>query len=123
MKEIVGNLVVTDLQKYLQKPVLPLTPNNESIADQVNEFSKSIPYDFNRVRRSVIDAYEGIFSFCEVSISIIYFILAAITAKNKDIGKQRLVQFESEAGHESQIAIINADSLAKHNEVIRENYF
>jgi len=68
MKEIVGNLVVTDLQKYLQKPVLPLTPNHESIADQVNEFSKSIPYDFNRVRRSVIDAYDGIFSFCEVSI-------------------------------------------------------
>jgi hypothetical protein len=61
MKEIVGNLVVTDLQKYLEKPHLPLTPNNESVTDAINEFSKRIPHDFNRVRRSVIDAYEGLF--------------------------------------------------------------
>jgi hypothetical protein len=59
MREIVGHLVVTDLPKYLQKRRLPLIPNNESIADAVNEFPKRIPHDFNRVPRSAIDAYEG----------------------------------------------------------------
>jgi hypothetical protein len=59
MKEIVGNLVVTDIQKYLEKLSDPLTSRNESVANAINEFSKTIPYDFNRVRRSVIDAYEG----------------------------------------------------------------
>jgi hypothetical protein len=54
-------LVVTDLQKYLEKPPIPLTATGEALANTVNEFSKRISYDFNRVRRSVIDAYEGIF--------------------------------------------------------------
>ncbi len=57
--EIVGNLVVTDIQKYLEKPYVPLTPKDEAIADAVNAFSKTVTHDFNRVRRSVIDAYEG----------------------------------------------------------------
>ena len=59
MKQSVGNLVVTDLQKYLEKPPVSNTLNNQLVADAVNEFSKRIPYDFNRVRKSVIDAYEG----------------------------------------------------------------
>jgi hypothetical protein len=60
MKEVVGNLVVTDLQKYLLKP-LP-SPSRQSFADVANEVSKQKSYDFNRVRKSVVDAYEGIFS-------------------------------------------------------------
>jgi hypothetical protein len=59
MKEVVGNLVVTDLQKYLQKP-FP-SPSRQSFADVVNEVSKRKSYDFNRVRKSVVDAYEGIY--------------------------------------------------------------
>ena len=72
MKEVVGNLVVTDLQKYLEKSQDPPSATNESLADAVNELSKRISYDFNRVRRSIIDAYEGnlvhqgILSFCSV---------------------------------------------------------
>lgn len=62
MKEIVGNLVVTDLQKYLEKPLTPLTASNEMLADARNELSKKISFDFQRVRRSIIDAYEGNFS-------------------------------------------------------------
>jgi hypothetical protein len=123
MKEIVGNLVVTDLQNYLHKSDHPLAPNNESIANEVNGLSQTIPYDFNRVRSSVIDAYEGIISFCKVYISMIYFILAAVTLKNKDLGKEKLVKFESEAGLGSQVLIVNADALQKESEVIRENCF
>ena len=59
MKEVVGNLVVTDLQKYLERCPDPPSATNESLADAVNELSKRISYDFNRVRRSIIDAYEG----------------------------------------------------------------
>ena len=59
MREVVGNLVVTDLQKYLVKSPLPRSPDDEELADKVNELSKMLSYDFNRVRRSVIDAYEG----------------------------------------------------------------
>ena len=59
MKEVVGNLVVTDLQKYLEKPSTALTGSNEMLADARNELSKKISFDFQRVRRSIIDAYEG----------------------------------------------------------------
>lgn len=59
MKEPVGNLVVTDLQKYLEKPKLSSTSTNETLAEAVNELSKRLSYNFNQVRRSVIDAYEG----------------------------------------------------------------
>lgn len=68
MKEVVGNLVVTDLQKYLLKPLLPSTSNNQSFADVVIEASKIKSYDFNRVRKSVIDAYEGRYSLNEIHI-------------------------------------------------------
>ena len=40
----------------------PITANSEALANAINELSKMIPYDFNRVRKSVVDAYEGIFS-------------------------------------------------------------
>jgi hypothetical protein len=75
MKEVVGNLVVTDLQKYLEKPPDLPSATNEPLADAVNELSKRISYDFNRVRRSIIDAYEGkslhrvILSCCASSLS------------------------------------------------------
>ncbi len=61
MKEVVGNLVVTDLQKYLPVHHFLSTSNNGSIDDETKESKKLLSYDFNRVRRSVIDAYEGIF--------------------------------------------------------------
>jgi hypothetical protein len=59
MREVVGNLVVTDLQKYLEKPAKPRNMNNEALADALNDLSKRMSFDFNRVRRSIIDAYEG----------------------------------------------------------------
>lgn len=58
MKEPVGNLVVTDLQKYLEKSKIQSSANNQVLNDSINEFSRS-PYEFNRIRPSVIDAYEG----------------------------------------------------------------
>jgi hypothetical protein len=61
MKEVVGNLVVTNLQKYLPANHFLSTPNHESTDDKAKEPKKLLPYDFNRIRRSVIDAYEGIF--------------------------------------------------------------
>ena len=61
MKEIIGNLVVTDLQEYVEKSSLPLTTHDQSISEAVNDFSKTIPYNFNHIRKSVIDAYEGSF--------------------------------------------------------------
>ena len=61
MKEIIGNLVVTDLQEYVEKSALPLTTHDQSISEAVNDFSKTIPYNFNHIRKSVIDAYEGSF--------------------------------------------------------------
>jgi len=63
MQEVVGNLVVTDLQKFLDKPLRPLSSAGGALADAVNELTKIIPYDFNRIRKSVVDAYEGISSF------------------------------------------------------------
>jgi hypothetical protein len=63
MQEVVGNLVVTDLQKFLDKPLRPLSSTSGALADAVNELTKIIPYDFNRIRKSVVDAYEGISSF------------------------------------------------------------
>ena len=87
MTEVVGNLVVTDLQKYLLSSSI------------VPEVSKNVTYDFNRVRRSVIDAYE-----------------ATLTSKDPNLGKKKLVQFENEAGQDressdSQVAIINRDAI------------
>ncbi|CAF1244784.1 unnamed protein product [Rotaria sordida] len=104
MKEPVGNLVVTDLQKYLEKPRVPLTSNDEALAEAVNELSKRLPYDFNRVRRSVIDAYE-----------------AVLASQDKEVGQRKLTIFESETCQTeslngSQITIINADSLALEHE-------
>jgi len=58
MKEVIGNLVITDIQKYLDKSHDP-SSIGAALANAVNELSKTTPYDFNRVRRSVIDAYEG----------------------------------------------------------------
>ncbi|CAF3276646.1 unnamed protein product, partial [Rotaria sp. Silwood2] len=58
MKEPVGNLVVTDLQKYLEKPNITSTSNNAADTDTVNEISKRRPADLHHIRRSVYDAYE-----------------------------------------------------------------
>ncbi len=74
MKEVVGSLVVTDIQKYLEKLPDPLTSTNETVANAINEFSKRIPYDLNRVRRSVIDAYEGLINiFIIISFIFLFF--------------------------------------------------
>ncbi|UJR23948.1 hypothetical protein I4U23_026916 [Adineta vaga] len=104
MKEVVGNLVVTDLQKFLHRPFQKLSPTEEALANAINEMSKAMPYDFNRVRKSIVDAYE-----------------AALASKNKDIGKEKLSKFEKEAGkdkdeRDSQRAIINADALSETKE-------
>ncbi len=49
---------------------------------------------------------------------IIFFISAALSSKNKDIGKEKLSKFESDAGrrdtdNDSNIPILNDDSLAE----------
>ncbi|CAF4888115.1 unnamed protein product, partial [Rotaria sp. Silwood1] len=98
MKEVIGNLVVTNLQKYLEKPVQPLTTTGQAVADAVNELSKRIPYDFNRVRRSVIDAYE-----------------AALAEQDESLRKTKLDEFENSVGrnedrNDSLAPIISADS-------------
>lgn len=72
MKEIVGNLVVTDLQKYLQKPLLPITPNDPSITPDANAPVQPISYDFNRIRLSIVDAYHGMFAFYGVHHTIFF---------------------------------------------------
>ncbi|CAF1186321.1 unnamed protein product [Rotaria sordida] len=99
MKEIIGNLVVTNLQKYLEKPTHLSTSSGQAIADAVNELSKRIPFNFNRVRKSVIDAYE-----------------AALTAQGDSLARTKLVEFDSNADRgrhdsDSQAPIIHADSL------------
>ncbi|CAF3968536.1 unnamed protein product, partial [Rotaria sordida] len=99
MKEIIGNLVVTNLQKYLEKPTHLSTSSGQAIADAVNELSKIIPFNFNRVRKSVIDAYE-----------------AALTAQGDSLARTKLVEFDSNADRDrhdsdSQAPIIHADSL------------
>lgn len=43
------------------------------------------------------------------------FFLAAQSSKEKNIGKDRLENFEQAAGHESQIGIVSDDELAKVN--------
>ena len=48
MKEVVENLVVTDLQKYLEKPSTPLTGSSEMLADARHELSKKISFDMSR---------------------------------------------------------------------------
>ncbi|CAF0972051.1 unnamed protein product [Rotaria sordida] len=99
MKEIIGNLVVTNLQKYLEKPTHLSTSSGQAIADAVNELSKRIPFNFNRVRKSIIDAYE-----------------AALTAQGDSLARTKLVEFDSNADRDrhdsdSQAPIIHADSL------------
>ncbi|CAF3990497.1 unnamed protein product, partial [Rotaria sordida] len=96
MKEIVGNLVVTNLQKYLEKPIRLSTPTGQAGTDSVNELSKRIPYDFNHVRKSVTDAYEAV----------------PVTGKDS-LEKTTLVEFESNAGRDSQVSVIHVDSLAQ----------
>ena len=63
MKEVIGNLVITNLPKYLEKS------NDQSATD------KSIQYDSKRVRRSIVDAYEGLISFfnCLFSHFLVHF--------------------------------------------------
>ena len=51
MTEVVGNLVVTDLQKYIE--TLPSVKTGEGTDDEAT------PYNFSRVRRSAVDAYDG----------------------------------------------------------------
>jgi len=71
MTEIVGNLVVTDLQKYIEGISLPVKEENEDGIDGVKEVTRTVPHNFNRVPKEVIEAYE-----------------AALTAKDKDVGKK-----------------------------------
>jgi hypothetical protein len=59
------------------------------------------------------------FIYIEINNSI----LAALTEKDEDIGKKKFVQFENEAGNESELPIINDDSLDKENQVIQEKSF
>ena len=59
---------------------------------------------------------------------IIYFISAALSSKNKDLGKERLNKFENEAGRknadtESQIAILKADALIEQTVIFRKFFF
>ncbi|CAF4451127.1 unnamed protein product [Rotaria sp. Silwood2] len=103
MKEPVGNLVVTDLQKYIEKPNITSTSNNAADTDTVNEISKRRPADLHHIRRSVYDAYE-----------------ATLTTKNDRLTRRQILMLENEAGqtkllNESQQAIINADSLELEN--------
>jgi len=58
---------------------------------------------------------------------IIYFISASLASKNKDIGKEKLSKFESDAGrrdtdNESSLPIINADSLAELKVIFPKGY-
>lgn len=62
--------MVTNLQKYIEAPVNSLTKTDQNLAEAINELSKRIPYNFNRVRRSVIDAYEGLVSFSFYNICL-----------------------------------------------------
>ncbi|CAF1117580.1 unnamed protein product [Adineta ricciae] len=84
MKEIVGNLVVTDLQKYLETPKNYLRFKSEEFGEPS---SNRIWYDFNRVRKSVIDAYE-----------------AAIAGNDRGVANRQLSVFEKEAGLEKVIS-------------------
>ena len=54
MTEIVGNLVVTDLQQYLISPSIV-----QDVLANIADLAKNTSYDFNRVRHSVVEAYEG----------------------------------------------------------------
>ncbi|CAF5059702.1 unnamed protein product, partial [Rotaria magnacalcarata] len=95
-KEVIGNLVVTNLQKYFQKPADRLSKADQDLAEVVNELSKRIPYDFNRVRRSVIDAYE-----------------AAVEDQNADLRNKKLLEFENKAGQDTKTPIIMTDVFEK----------
>lgn len=67
-EEIVGNLVVTDLKKYLEKLSDYINfdeeQNEEDNENKIEETdipaTKPLTYDFNRVRQSVFDAYQGL---------------------------------------------------------------
>jgi hypothetical protein len=78
MQEVVGNLVVTDLRKFLEKPLRPLSSTTEALVDAVNELTKIIPYDFNRIRKSVVDAYEGISSYLIFYINYLFHFSCSI---------------------------------------------
>lgn len=56
--EIIGNLVVTNLQKYIESPIFSDLPTNNT-DDVVKKLIGQVSYDFNRVRRSLFDAYYG----------------------------------------------------------------
>jgi len=73
LKEVVGNLVVTNIQKYIEKPRTPLSPDDEAITDSDNGFSNNIPHDFNRIRRSIIDAYEGRIDYLSLNYLFSFF--------------------------------------------------
>lgn len=57
MKEIVGNLVVTDLRKYLESC---RRCSNDDSNERVTENFDRINYNFKNVRGSIIDAYQGL---------------------------------------------------------------
>ena len=58
MKEVVGNLVITDIQKYLDK-VHVSSGIGAALARAIHELPSAASYNFGRVRQSVIEAYEG----------------------------------------------------------------
>ncbi|CAF1648900.1 unnamed protein product, partial [Rotaria sordida] len=96
MKEVVGNLVVTNLRTYLEKPISLSTSTGQAPTNSVNKSSKRISYDSNRVQKSVTDANEAV----------------PVTGKDS-LEKTKLVEFESNADRDSQVSIIHADSLAQ----------
>ena len=122
MKEVVGNLVVTNLEKYLPLPSIQKTAEQEELGKAVNELSKRLPYQFNRVRRSVIDAYEGFLVILSDKHSVkSSSILAILSEKDPDLAKNKLAKFEYEAGLEevasgSSASILKKDSLANNED-------
>lgn len=99
MKEVVGNLVITDTQKYLQNSSDPLT-YGEALANAIDQLSTTVSYDFNHVRRSVVDAYEGRINHL-FTLPYIFFSSAAVARKDKELAKQKLTIFENASGQKS----------------------
>ena len=111
---MIGTLVIADLPKYLDKSNESSSTADQSDRNLADESLKTISYDFNRVRRSVVDAYEGTM-FCDFHSLISVDFSAALSQNSKRLAKQKLKVFESTAGHsrnESDKELIKEDALA-----------
>ena len=98
MKEIVGNLVMTNLQNYLEKPWIGFSSENEFLSETMNELSKRIPSNHHRVRRSIIDAYEAVLADNDPNI------------RKKKLNKLDFPSIEEISTNDSQTSIIHHDS-------------